>query len=52
MYRDVIGAFVVDSRDQELAGELDTLGLRTLALDTVMTDGGGRLAAGILDAFR
>jgi LPPG:FO 2-phospho-L-lactate transferase len=52
MYRDVSGAFVLDSRDQELTGDLDALGLRTLALDTVMTDGGGRLAAEILDAFR
>jgi LPPG:FO 2-phospho-L-lactate transferase len=52
MYRDVTAAFVLDSRDQDLTGELDTLGLRTLALDTVMTDGGGRLAAEILDAFR
>lgn len=52
MYRDVTAAFVLDSRDQELTGELDALGLRTLALDTVMTDGGGRLAAEILEAFR
>jgi LPPG:FO 2-phospho-L-lactate transferase len=52
MYRDVTAAFVLDSRDQDLTGELDTLGLRTLALDTVMTDGGGRLAAEILDAFK
>jgi LPPG:FO 2-phospho-L-lactate transferase len=52
MYRDVSGVFVLDSRDQELTGELDALGLRTLALDTVMADGGGRLAAEILDAFR
>jgi LPPG:FO 2-phospho-L-lactate transferase len=52
MYRDVSGAFVLDRRDQELTGELDALGLRTLVLDTVMTDGGGRLAAEILDAFR
>jgi LPPG:FO 2-phospho-L-lactate transferase len=52
LYRDVSGAFVLDSRDQELTGDLDALGLRTLALDTVMTDGGGRLAAEILDAFR
>ena len=52
MYRDVIAAFVLDSRDQELTGDLDALGLRTLALDTVMADGGGRLAAEILEAFR
>ena len=52
MYRDVSGAFVLDSRDQELTRDLDALGLRTLALDTVMADGGGRLAAEILEAFR
>jgi LPPG:FO 2-phospho-L-lactate transferase len=52
MYRDVAASFVLDSRDQELAGDLNGLGLRTLVLDTVMTDGGGRLAAEILEAFR
>jgi LPPG:FO 2-phospho-L-lactate transferase len=52
MYRDVAASFVLDSRDQELAGDLNALGLRTLVLDTVMTDGGGRLAAEILEAFR
>jgi LPPG:FO 2-phospho-L-lactate transferase len=52
MYRDVSAAFVLDSRDRELAGELDALGFRTLVLDTVMADGGVRLAAEILDAFR
>jgi LPPG:FO 2-phospho-L-lactate transferase len=52
MYRDVSAAFVLDSRDQELAGDVDALGFRTLLLDTVMTDGGGRLAAEILEAFR
>jgi LPPG:FO 2-phospho-L-lactate transferase len=52
MYRDVSGAFVLDSRDQELTRDVDALGLRTLALDTVMADGGGRLAAEILEAFR
>jgi LPPG:FO 2-phospho-L-lactate transferase len=51
MYRDVTASFVLDSRDQELTGDLDALGLRTLVLDTVMTDGGGRLAAEILGAF-
>ncbi|GAC1688824.1 MAG: 2-phospho-L-lactate transferase [Candidatus Dormibacteraceae bacterium] len=52
MYRDVTDAFVLDSRDQELEAELDALGLRTLVLDTVMADGGGRLAAELLEAFR
>ena len=52
MYRDVTGAFVLDTRDQEMAGDLGALGVRTLMLDTVMADGGGRLAAEILEAFR
>ena len=52
MYRDVTGAFVLDTRDQEMAGDLGALGVRTLVLDTVMADGGGRLAAEILEAFR
>jgi LPPG:FO 2-phospho-L-lactate transferase len=52
MYRDVTASYVLDRRDQALAGDLDALGFRTLVLDTVMTDGGGRLAAEILEAFR
>jgi len=52
MYRDFTETFVLDSRDHELAGDLDVLGLRTLVLDTVMADGGGRLASEILEAFR
>ena len=51
MYRDIAAGFVLDSRDQVLAGELDALGFRTIETDTVMTDGGGRLAARILEAF-
>jgi LPPG:FO 2-phospho-L-lactate transferase len=51
MYRDIAACFVLDSRDQELAGELDSLGFRTLVTDTVMADGGGGLAARILEAF-
>jgi LPPG:FO 2-phospho-L-lactate transferase len=52
MYRDFTASFVLDNRDQELVGDLNALGLRTLVLDTVMADGGGRLAAEILEAFR
>jgi LPPG:FO 2-phospho-L-lactate transferase len=51
MYRDVASAFVIDRRDVELAGEIEAMGIRTLVLDTVMSDGGGTLAAGILQAF-
>ena len=50
MYRDVAATFVLDSRDEELAGELDDLGLRTLVFDTVMADGGGALARAILES--
>jgi LPPG:FO 2-phospho-L-lactate transferase len=52
MYREFTASFVLDNRDQELVGDLNTLGLRTLVLDTVMADGGGRLAEEILEAFR
>jgi LPPG:FO 2-phospho-L-lactate transferase len=51
MYREVAGSFVLDSRDEELAPALEELGLRTLVLDTVMSDGGGGLAARILEAL-
>jgi LPPG:FO 2-phospho-L-lactate transferase len=51
MYREIAGSFVLDSRDQELAGAVDEMGFRTLMLDTVMSDGGGALAARILEAF-
>jgi LPPG:FO 2-phospho-L-lactate transferase len=51
MYRECAAGFVLDSRDQELAPRIEELGLKTLVLDTVMTDGGGRLAAGIFEAF-
>ena len=50
MYREVAAGFVLDSRDQELAADLDELGFRTLVLDTVMSDGGAALAARILEA--
>lgn len=51
LYRGVAAGFVLDSRDQALAGELEELGFRTMVLDTVMSDGGDRLAAQILGAF-
>lgn len=51
MYRDVAAVFVVDRRDAQLVGEIETVGIRALVLDTVMSDGGGRLAAGIMEAF-
>jgi hypothetical protein len=51
MYLDVAASFVLDSRDQELASEVDEMGFRTLVLDTVMADGGGALAGAIVEAF-
>jgi LPPG:FO 2-phospho-L-lactate transferase len=51
MYRGVAAGFVLDRRDQELAGEVEALGFHTLVIDTVMTDGGGKLAAKVLEAF-
>lgn len=51
LYRGVAAGFVLDSRDQALVGELEELGFRTMVVDTVMSDGGDRLAAQILGAF-
>lgn len=51
MYAGIASSFVVDSRDAGLAIPIEELGYRTLVYDTVMDDGGGRLAAGILAAF-
>ncbi len=51
MYRDVAAGFVVDRRDAEHADPIEAMGIRALVLDTVMSDGGGTLAAGIMEAF-
>jgi LPPG:FO 2-phospho-L-lactate transferase len=51
LYRDVAAGFVVDSRDAKDAAEIEAAGVRALVLDTVMSDGGGNLAAGIMEAF-
>jgi len=51
MYRDVAAGFVVDGRDREHVEEIEAMGIRALVLDTVMSDGGGALAAGILEGF-
>jgi LPPG:FO 2-phospho-L-lactate transferase len=51
MYAGIAGAFVLDTRDAGLAAPIEELGYRTLVYDTVMDDGGGRLAVGILAAF-
>jgi len=51
MYRDVAAGFVLDDRDHALASAVENMGLRTLVVDTVMSDGGAALAARILEAF-
>ena len=51
IYAGVAGAFVVDSRDAELAGAIEELGYRTIVGDTVMSDGGAGLAAAVLAAY-
>jgi LPPG:FO 2-phospho-L-lactate transferase len=51
LYREVAASFVLDSRDRELAADVEALGLRTLVLDTVMADGGRGLAARMLDGL-
>lgn len=47
-YLDVASAFVLDERDRELAGAIESLGYRVVVVDTVMRDGGRKLAAAIL----
>ena len=50
-YADVAGTFVLDTRDAGLAGEIEAMGYRVLVFDTVMADGGVRLAKEISAAF-
>lgn len=52
LYRGVASGFVLDARDRELTGELERLDYRVVVCDTVMTDGGGALAAKVLESFR
>jgi LPPG:FO 2-phospho-L-lactate transferase len=51
IYQAVAGAFVLDSRDAGAAGEIEAIGYRMLVSDTVMTDGGGRLAKAIAETL-
>ncbi len=51
IYQAVAGAFVLDSRDAGAAGEIEAIGYRVLVSDTVMTDGGGRLAKAIAETL-
>ena len=51
MYASVASSFVIDSRDAELAGQIEDLGYRAIVGDTVMSDGGVGLAAAVLAAY-
>jgi len=48
MYRDIAATFVLDERDRRLASAIDELGYRTVVTDTVMRDGGRKLATALL----
>lgn len=54
IYRDLLHGFVVDAVDAELVSEIEELGLRALATDTIMTDDAARarLGAAVLDFGR
>jgi LPPG:FO 2-phospho-L-lactate transferase len=51
MYRDVAAGFVLDSRDHTHQKAIGSMGYRVIVRDTVMHDGGGSLAASILESF-
>ncbi|TMD14349.1 MAG: 2-phospho-L-lactate transferase [Chloroflexi bacterium] len=50
MYGDIAGAFVLDSRDRDLADSVERLGHRVIVCDTIMRDGGRALAQAVLSA--
>jgi LPPG:FO 2-phospho-L-lactate transferase len=50
-YAGVASAFVIDSRDAELASSVEGMGYRVIVCDTVMKGGGGALASAILTAL-
>lgn len=49
LYRDIADVFVVDERDRELAGQIESMGYRVIIRDTVMRDGGVGLARALLE---
>jgi LPPG:FO 2-phospho-L-lactate transferase len=51
MYAGTAATFVVDERDARLVPAIEELGYRVVVCDTVMRDGGGRLAVEILATF-
>ncbi len=46
IYRDLLDGFVVDAVDADLAPEIEALGIRVLATDTIMTDDAARARLG------
>ena len=42
LYADWVDVFVLDTEDRDLAGEVESLGLRTVVTDTIMTDDAAR----------
>ncbi|HWP61993.1 MAG TPA: 2-phospho-L-lactate transferase [Candidatus Binatia bacterium] len=54
IYRDILTGFVLDALDAELAPAIETLGLRVLVTDTIMTDDAARARLGeaVLDFGR
>ena len=52
LYREWVDVFVLDEADRDLAGDVESLGLRTVVTDTVMTDdlARARLAGEMLGA--
>jgi LPPG:FO 2-phospho-L-lactate transferase len=54
IYRDLVTGFVIDAVDADLGPEIEGLGLRVLATDTIMTDDAARarLGGAVLDFGR
>lgn len=48
MYRGVAGGFVLDERDRRLEPAIEAMDYRVIVTDTVMSDGGRRLARAVL----
>lgn len=42
MYEDIVDVFILDRRDEAMAGEIERLGIKTVVTDTVMSDAGKR----------
>ncbi|MGE0101975.1 MAG: 2-phospho-L-lactate transferase [Blastocatellales bacterium] len=42
MYEDIVDVFILDRRDEAMAGEIERMGMKTVVTDTVMSDAGKR----------